>query len=172
MKKILLLFLMLCFALPSLAEEKSFNGIEIRDAYFSNKTSIYSNYGNLEYYGHFLIKGIWADKTKQNKDVMFEEILCKNSDDSCISSFSIVSFLGYPLIKSLYHDSYLNNYKIIEKNKYKYKIYSSITGYTIEVDLQNKTASKYKVFENGDVNNYYFISDVTKANNYIKTLFD
>lgn len=168
MKKILLLFLMLCFALPSLAKEFS-DVVEIRETAFKNNTSFSTNYGNIEYYGDFLIKGLWADKSKSSKDVFLEEIYCKAYTKFCTSSTSVTNYIGYPNLQPLV-DTFLNFYEIIEQNKYKYKLYSTTTGYTIEVDLLNKTASKYKVFDNGDVNHYYLISDVKQANIYSKNL--
>ena len=103
MKKILLLLLMLFFALPTWAKE--FTGIEIRDTNFKNDTSFSTHYGTTEYFGAFLIKGIWADKTERNKDVMLEEIFCKAYSKNCISSFSTISFFGFPIFKDLYHDT-------------------------------------------------------------------
>jgi hypothetical protein len=159
MKKILLLFLMLCFALPTWAN------FEILETTFVDETSFSTNYGTTEYYGNFLIKGIWADNKLLNRNIMAEEIFCQNSKKECISSTLVVG-------QTNFLDTYINVYNIIDRNKHKYTLYSSTTGSTIKVDLKNKTASKYKVFENGDVNNYYFISDLAKANNYIKTLFN
>ena len=150
---------MLYFALPTMAS------VQIKDTIFFNDASFRSTYGNTNYYGTFLIKGIWADNKKLNKDILIEEVFCQNYNKECISSSSIFSSFGYV-------DTSINIYSIIDRNKHKYKLYSSTAGYTIEVDLQNKTASKYKVFENGDVNKYYFISDINKANNYIKSLFN
>lgn len=170
MKKILLLFLMLCFALPSLANNVEYNFINF---YFHNNHKTYNEYGKIKNYGDFSFKGLWASKKDVmgiiQKEIIIEDLYCDISLLSCYSSNLRVRkpYLLYDKTQ-IDIDTYSNTYKIIEISKDKFKLYSTISKYTIEVDLFNKSASKYKIFENGDVNKFYLISDIQKAKNHIK----
>jgi hypothetical protein len=52
------------------------------------------------------------------------------------------------------------------------KIYNPVTEYTIEIDLINRTATKYKIFPNGDVNKYIMSFNCDESGKYFKTVID
>jgi hypothetical protein len=165
---------MLCFALPSLASNIDFNFINF---YFKNNHKTYNDYGTIKNYGDFSFKGLWGNSKDRlnivSEEIMIEDLYCDISLLSCYSSNLRLRKPHFLYDKQQIDlDTYSNAYKIIEIQNNKSKLYSSISKYTIEVDLTNKTASKYKVFENGDVNKYYLILDLAKVNKYIKQLFD
>lgn len=166
MKKIFLLFLLLCFCLPTWAIE--ITTLENRETFFNNEIKSY----NSNCYGTLNIKGIWQYKEHKLPRVNYEEIYCNLSFNQCFSSFSSFDLVGYPIIKKPYIDTFLNIYEIIEVNNRKLKAYSKTTEHTIEADLINKSAFKYKVYEDGDVDKYNLIIDSNKADAYIKSIFD
>lgn len=136
---------------------------EVRETFIKNgiKYGIYN-----KKYGHFAFKGVWASNIANR--IMLEEVFCNYENYSCSSSLSETSFLGTPILNPLI-DVYMVYYKIIDENGNKYKLYSPDTGYTIEIDLANKTATKYKIFDNGDVNKYTLLLDDNSIKNYIET---
>lgn len=166
MKKIFLLFLLVCFSLPAMALD--ITTLETRETFFDDKIKSYDS----KYYGTLNIKGIWKYKEHNLPRVNYEEIYCDLSFSQCFSSFSSFDLAGYPIIKKPYIDTFLNIYEIIEVNSKKLKAYSKLTKHTIEADLIKKSAFKYKVYENGDVDKYDLIIDSKKADVYIESIFN
>lgn len=119
--------------------------------------------------GDFAIKGIWADPKKLANRVMLEDILCDYDKFKCISNFLEIDFWGTSVSNlNPYVDIFNNNYQIIQWSKnMTFKLYSAQTEYVIEVDLVNKTAYKYKVFPNGDVNKYVLLLDDNEIKKYL-----
>lgn len=52
------------------------------------------------------------------------------------------------------------------------KLFCTLTNYTVEINLKTQNVTKYKVFENGDVNKYSMIFDTNYAKKYFKTIIE
>lgn len=162
MKKFLLL-LALLFTLPSLAMDiKTF---DTREVYFKNNIKTYKN----ETWGNLSIKGVWTDPKGLSTRLMQEELFCSLSSMECMSGFAEIDIWGGKIVPPMY-DVYFLIYKIIDVDSKKVKLYNTITEYNIEIDLVNRTATKYKVFPNGDVNKYIMLFDCDKAAQYFKSI--
>jgi hypothetical protein len=164
MKKILALLLLLFLALPCFAMDiKTF---DTRDTYFQPKFVGYDLNKRLEYLN---IKGVWQDPKNLSTRLMQEELLCSFSLMECMSGFAEIDIWGGKLVPPIYDVQFLV-YKIIDYSSRKVKLYNVVTEYTIEIDLKNKTAIKYKIFPNGDVNKYIMLFDCDKSAQYFKTI--
>ncbi|MBQ8635835.1 hypothetical protein IJ425_06765 [bacterium] len=89
----------------------------------------------------------------------------------CSSSVVDISFIGTPLLEP-YLDVYGLTYKIIDYTPNKLKLFCTLTNYTVEINLKTQNVTKYKVFENGDVNKYAMIFDTNYAKKYFKTIIE
>lgn len=169
MKRLILLFLLFLFVLPCFAMElKTF---DIRETYFNKEYKSVPKAGKLvSELDYFSFKGVWEDAKKLANSVMYEELFCDIYSNICSSSIVIIDFLGTDFAQlNPYLDVFSLQYKIIDKKGSIYKLYSPITEYTIEADIANKKATKYKVFSNGDINKYFLNLDSDKASGYFKT---
>ncbi|MBQ2395947.1 MAG: hypothetical protein II304_02725 [Bacteroidales bacterium] len=163
--KILLFLLTLSFlALQCCAMDiKTF---DTRDTYFQPKFVGYDLNKRLEYLN---IKGVWQDPKKLSTRLMQEELFCSFSLMECMSGFAEIDMWGGKIVPPIY-DVHFLVYKIIDYSSRKVKLYNVVTEYTIEIDLKNKTATKYKIFPNGDVNKYIMLFNCEKAAQYFKTI--
>ena len=165
MKKIIVLLMLLFVSIPTFAMEiKTF---DIRETYFKNDIKTYQN----KTWGNLSIKGVWSDPKHNLKSVLVEELLCDIGNMICTSSVVDLSFIGTPALPP-YLDVYGLTYKVIDYTPNNIKLFCSLTNYTIDVDLKNKKVTKYKVFENGDLNKYIMIFDDNTAKEYFKTFIN
>lgn len=151
MKKIIICLLSL-FLLQNVCFAKEFNNIEIVDAFFDTDIQNYT-----------WIKGLWVDKNNIAQRIMYEDIYCNFYNSKCTSAFSEIDFLGANIENPPFFRIYNLEYKIIKKTGNNLKIYCDETEYFIEINLNTKTATKYKIFSNKDVNMYYFMFDANKS---------
>ena len=93
------------------------------------------------------------------------------STKDCMSGFAEIDVFGSKIVSPMY-DVYLLVYNIIDYTPKKMKIYNPVTEYTIEIDLINRTATKYKIFPNGDVNKYIMSFNCDESGKYFKTVID
>lgn len=164
MKKLLLL-LALLFTLPCFAIDiKTF---DTREVYFKNNIKTYNN----ETWGNLSIKGVWKDPKGLSTRLMQEDLFCSMTTKDCMSGFAEIDVFGNKIISPMY-DVYLLVYNIIDYTPKKMKIYNPVTEYTIEIDLINRTATKYKIFPNGDVNKYIMSFNCDESAKYFKTIID
>lgn len=162
MKKLLVL-LALIFMLPCCAMDlKTF---DTRKVYFRNNIKTYNN----ETWGDLSLKGVWIDPKKLSTRLMQEDLFCYINTMQCMSGFAEIDFFGSKIINPMY-DVHFLIYKIIDVDSKKVKLYNTVTEYTIEIDLINRTAAKYKIFPNGDVNKYIMLFDCDKAAQYFKSI--
>ena len=163
MRKILIALFLFLFSLPCFSMElKSF---DILETFFTNKINSFEG----RVYGDLHLKGVWYDSKGDSCRVLLEEIFCNIGTKECIASTTSVGFLGstqfYP-----YLDTNIVMYTIVDYSNGVLKLYDSVSGYTVEINLRGKTATKYKVFSNGDVNRYTLLLDRNKALEYFKTI--
>lgn len=169
MKKVLITFIL--FLIASCVNAMDIKTFEIRETYFN------TNYQKIPITGtvgskltSFAIKGIWGDAGNTSSGrVMLEDIYCSLDTMSCLSAITTIDFIGTPLL-SPYLDVFTLHYDIIDENKSSYKLYCRQTDYTINVNIANKSATKIKIFENGDVNKYQMIFDYKEAEKFIEHL--
>lgn len=162
MKKFLVL-LALLFTLPCFAMDlKTF---DVRQTYFKNDIKTY----NSDRWGYLSFKGVWVDPKKYSKSVKLEEVFCNISTNFCESALVDINFIGTPAL-SPYIDINQITYKIIDISNSKIKLFSPVTNYTIDIDLQKQKITKYKVFENGDINKYNMTFDYEQAKQYFKSI--
>jgi hypothetical protein len=162
MKKIIVL-LILFLGLPCFSMElKTF---DVRETFFKDNINSFEG----KNYGDLYIKGVWSDPKGYLKSILQEELFCNLSTKECISSVTSINFLGTPQLQP-YLDTYLVSYNIVDYSRGVLKLYAPTTGYIVEINLRNKTATKYKVFENGDINKYNLLLDTNKASEYLKTI--
>lgn len=146
MKKLLLL-LALLFILPCFAVD--IKNFDVRQPYFKNDIKSYQN----DRWGYLSFKGVWVDPKKYSKSVKLEEVFCDIRTNFCESALVDINFMGTPAsMPSIDIDQI--TYKIIDISNSKMKLFSPVTNYTIDIDLYSKKITKYKVFENGDINKY------------------
>jgi hypothetical protein len=162
MKKLLLL-LALFFTLPCFAMDlKTF---DVRQTYFKNDIKTY----NSDRWGFLSFKGVWTDPQKYVKSVKIEEVICQINANICESALVDINFIGTPTLAP-YIDVNQETYKIIDISSTKMKLFSPITNDTIDIDLQKQKITKYKVFDNGDINKYNMTFDYEQAKQYFKSI--
>lgn len=162
-KKLLLLLFAIFIFLPSSAMDiKTF---DTREVYFRNNIKTYNN----EIWGTVSLKGVWKDPKKISTRLMQEELFCSLSSMDCMSGFAEIDVLGSKIIPPMY-DVYFLIYKIIDVDSKKMKLYNTVTEYTIEIDLINRTVTKYKIFPNSDVNKYIMLFNCDQAAQYFETI--
>jgi hypothetical protein len=162
MKKFLLL-LALFFTLPCFAMDlKTF---DVRQTYFKNDIKTYNN----DRWGFLSFKGVWTDPQKYVKSVKIEEVICQINANICESALVDINFIGTPTLAP-YIDVNQETYKIIDISSIKMKLFSPVTNYTIDIDLQKQKITKYKVFDNGDINKYNMTFDYEQAKQYFKSI--
>lgn len=168
MKRLILLFLLFLFVLPCFAMElKTF---DIRETYFNKEYKSVPKAGKIvKELDYFSFKGVWIDPKKLSTRLMQEELFCSLSSMECMSGFAEIDIWRGKIAPPIY-DVYFLIYKIIDVDSKKVKLYNTITEYNIEIDLTNKTATKYKVFENGDINKYNMTFDYEQAKQYFKSI--
>ena len=165
MKKILIILTFLFLSLPVFSmDNKTY---EVRETYFKNEIQTYQN----KIWGNLFIKGIWTDPKHNLNSVLVEELSCNMNSMICSSSVVDISFIGTPLLAP-YLDVYGLTYKIIDYTPNKLKLFCTLTNYTVEINLKTQNVTKYKVFENGDVNKYSMIFDTNYAEKYFKTIIE
>ena len=165
MKKKIILLILISIVLPVFSMD--IKTLEIRETYFKNEIKTYQN----EVWGNLFIKGIWADPKHNLNSVLVEELSCNMNSMLCSSSVVDMSFIGTPLLAP-YLDVYGLTYKIIDYTPNNLKLFCALTNYTVEINLKTQNVTKYKVFENGDVNKYSMNFDTNYANKYFKTIIE